>query len=222
MIRPSHCLVALSVVAARAPRAFAEGSTPKKPERPADAFGAAGEVVPSLGASFQRYQYSSSKAQGLNVGFWPGVDYFLLDNVSVGANASLGYDSDTRATGDVVKSFWYGASTRFGVSLPLTGHFSIWSLAAFGAWQEHASIRSPYEGSEAYFGGVVFDTTGTTIEVRRTVLWVELFVPILFHPVEHLFIGVGPNVSQEVLDTVESMSSRSTSWGFGSVIGGWF
>ena len=53
-------------------------------------------------------------------------------------------------------------------------------------------------------------------------MWTDLFLPLLFHPVPHFFLGLGPYGSYEPQHQVESVKRHRFSVSVGTEIGGWF
>jgi hypothetical protein len=48
-------------------------------------------------------------------------------------------------------------------------------------------------------------------------------VPVLFHPVEHFFIGLGPYFAMDLSSKVEDEDNyKDTAFGVQATVGGWF
>ena len=81
---------------------------------------------------------------------------------------------------------------RVGYNIRLSPDLSVWP-SAFGAL------------------GTSWFTNGSSSALR-----VGGSVPVLFHPVPHFFVGLGPH-----LETDLTGSSKSTTYGLGLTVGGW-
>lgn len=173
----------------------------------------------SLGISSQ--QYTNSEASRFNVWVSPGVDYFVIDNFSIGGDFEVsfsdyvGYDQlgstvQTKTTGGHV-------GARVGYNVPLGQRFSIYPRAGFGVGFEDTSNAMLRPGNY-----------GTYVQMRpnssEKMIHLWAFAPILFHPVPHFFVGVGPSLSHEVLreNTTTTQDVRGTRVSAGFVMGGWF
>lgn len=197
-------------------------AAPKAPEPAAPSFGAQGEWVltaaSSLGASWT--QYDASDANALSVSFAPGIDYFVLDQVSIGMtldarhDESRGYDALGNLLGD--KSDGFSAGARLGANLPLGGAFSLWPQATFGAFYDKAQETLVRQGQGP---SVVTPTTADTAG-----FWLDAFVPVLFHPVPHFFLGLGPYVNHAFSRDQSGLNGLGdrTDANLKVVVGGWW
>jgi hypothetical protein len=61
----------------------------------------------------------------------------------------------------------------------------------------------------------------TAPEVQNVVS-VELYAPFLFHLTQHFFVGFGPDVYVDLLDSTGGVSNRRLFYGAESTVGGWF
>ena len=104
----------------------------------------------------------------LNIDLQPAVDYFLQQNLSVGASALLGMN-----IGEGDDSLNFGLAARVGYSIPFQESVSLWPRAEFG----FTRVEIP-------------DALGST--TTDTVFGIEGYVPALLHLAPHFFLGAGP------------------------------
>jgi hypothetical protein len=116
----------------------------------------------------------------------PGVDYFVIDNLSIGGEVLFALSGGARTdhfgngtpdrTADTQSGTYFGLMPRVGYNIALSNLFSIWPR-----------------------GGIGFQTvsySGANAQDRSETAWfVFADVPFLLHPVEHFFIGAGPGVT---------------------------
>ena len=169
---------------------------PREPEPPpaveptAPTFGAPGELVITGDASIgiSSTSYPRSDASSFLVGFSPGLDVFVLRGFSVGGDVTMGYSSSRGygAGGELVetRSSTFGGGPRLGVNVRLGASVTWYPRVTVGV----ESVRLD-----------VTDSSTSTFDPRPsrstdTALFVSAFAPILFHPVPHFFIGLGPGV----------------------------
>jgi len=131
----------------------------------------------------------------------PAVDYFLIDNLSLGGFLGLDY---TSTSGGSTTAFSIGP--RVGYNLPLSERWSVWPKVGFS----FASTSVKVDSTEV--AGITTPSTSTS----NTAFALNLFVPVMFHPVEHFFLGFGP-----ALDTDLSGDNKSTVIAGRLTIGGW-
>jgi hypothetical protein len=104
----------------------------------------------------------------------------------------------------------FSIGPRLGYNLGLSDFVSIWP-----------KIGISYARTSTTTSTLVPDAGQTsTTTVKRTTtgsgVALNLFAPLLFHPAEHFFAGLGP-----FLDTDLSGDNRTTVWGLKLTIGGW-
>src|ERR1700690_2144145 len=199
----------------RAPAdALEDGPRPVPPRR----FGMEGEWVLTndltAGISSTGYIGTSSSALGatLDVGF----DYFVADNVSMGAAAAISYNriqgTDASSGAPVTTSVTGGGVlARLGYSVP---------VARWLSWFPRVSL--------GFSTDTFKESSGVSAnQPSENIVTIAAFAPILVHPVPHFFAGLGPYVSQDVsrsvsfpnsLIQVQNQSSRA---GLTLVVGGW-
>jgi hypothetical protein len=133
----------------------------------------------------------------------PALDFFVAPNVSVGGQLRIGFDSIDQGSGLPTTD-----TTEIGL-LPRVGYVVAFSPTTY-IW--------PRVGL-----GYVHRSTGTSglpsASSYRVPL--EVFVPVIFQPVTHFFIGGGIRVSTDLVSKIESVDGyKMTEIGLLSTIGG--
>jgi hypothetical protein len=167
------------------------------------AFGAPGQLVLSTDLRFDVVHTSTTQRSRTDISIQPSADYFIMPHLSVGA--LLGYTSSPAAFGPLSTNTSFtqvAIMARIGYDLPLTELLSIWARAGLG--YAHDTFSVPGIG----------DTSGYTLPFT-------LFVPLLFHPAPHFFLGIGPELGYELASTVANVGNATT-FGFQSIVGGSF
>jgi hypothetical protein len=144
------------------PIARAESSTS------AGMFGDKGQLVLSQDLQF-RLTYNTAGSDNFNVVLSPGADYFIKQNLSVGADASLGLIFQP---GDNATSV--GAHVRAGYNLPYDQNISFWPKV---------SVGFVYNKTTTF----LFGPDGTFFQIGA-------FAPVVLHPASHFFVGFGPDL----------------------------
>ena len=182
--------VSASAMAAEAP------SLNSDPGSAAD-FGQAGQLVISQDASgFLGYNTGDEVFQ---VRLEPAADYFLQQNLSVGAAALLQF-----AFGDST-AVSLGVLGRVGYNLPLSQRVSFWPKLGFGVQFGHIT-----DNSDVSFV-------------------LDINAPILFHVTNHFFGGAGPLVRARISDRgfgfgseQGNFSGNDVTLGITTTVGGYF
>jgi hypothetical protein len=161
---------------------------------PPPAFGARGGIVirASAGAAITSTGYASSEASALRAVLAPGVDYFLLRNFSVGLTTNISYYRSRGYVADrslvTTTSTTFAGGPRLGFNVPLGRLVSFYPTLALGIeWFRRSERGAASTASNAL--GVPTTT--------RAGPWLELSTPMLLHPSEHVFFGIGPYVFRE-------------------------
>lgn len=170
---------------------------------PAEHFGGQGQLAISseVGLLLSSTTISGGNGSTTNVLLAPAADYFLVRDLSVGAFVNWNY---TSAGAGHASAFGIGA--RVGYDFDVSDLLSIWPKAGL-SFIDNSSTTSFSTGTP----GQSMSTT-----VSSTNLALNLYVPIMFHPAPHFFVGFGP-----FLDTDLSGDARATTWGGKMTIGGW-
>lgn len=158
-------------------------------------FGTPGQLVLTVGSdSLQllvlRSSGSGSSATGVLI--QPGLDYFVSPNVSVGG--LLSYAHGTAAS---IGDNTFGLQLRAGYDLPLSDTLSWWLRAGLGFFHGSAS------------GGA----SASTVPF-------QLYVPVLWHLVPHVFLGFGPTITTDLVTSDDL--PKATYLGAQLILGGYF
>ncbi len=156
---------------------------------------------------------SSSNNGGSQIGFTvaPAADYFVIDNLSLGLELLFGYASyspgtvpgATTTSSPSTNLTEYGVAPRVGYNIPIAGSVSIWPKVFF----EHAGYSEG--GAGKGYGNIQL---------------LGAYVPVLYHPTAHFYVGLGPNILTELgaSSDGQSATSKITSYGIFGSAGGWF
>jgi hypothetical protein len=178
------------------------GGAATTPGSPVSVFGNKGQIAISseAGATFERTSISGVDGSTTSFVLRPGVDYFLIKQLSLGAFVGVDYGSVRGASTTV-----FSIGPRVGYDLAFSDYFSIWPRAGFS----YNSTKS--ETDEQQLGGVTVPSTSDT----NGAIALNLFAPILYHT-HRFFAGVGP-----ALDTDLSGDAKATTFAVRVTLGGW-
>lgn len=168
----------------------AEKNPIKRIEGGADAFGQAGQLVISQDFDLQ-LAYNTAGTDNFTIVLAPGADYFISNNISLGAGLTLGqiFQPGENATS-------LGLNVRAGYNLMFTESVSLWPKVQLGfVYNKQTSFQ--------------FGADGTFLQLG-------VFAPVMLHPTNHFFIGLGPNLDLLLGD------GDGLNFGARSVIGGYF
>ena len=191
---------ALALLSARSSRAQSVTENTRV-TGPAEVFGAARQIAISSDAALtvQRRTISDVSGGTTSIQLAPAGDYFVINNLSVGG--FVGFDYTTSGEND---SSRFAIGPRVGYNIPFSDLVSIWPKAGF-SFAHTSSTVSQTVGS-----------TTTSVTSSADAFALNLFAPIMFHPVQHFFAGFGP-----FLDADLSGDRRATVFGGRLTIGGW-
>jgi hypothetical protein len=102
------------------------------------------------------------------------VDYFVIDYLSVGGFLGLEYNSTPAGS-----STAFSLGPRVGYNIPFSRRFSVWPKVGLSIGHTSQDI------DDELAGAVGEDESNTSLQLN-------LFLPVMFHPVEHFFLGLGP------------------------------
>jgi hypothetical protein len=165
------------------------------PNSPAAVFGAQRQIAISsdAGLSISHTTLSGVDGSTTTITLLPAIDYFVIDNLSVGGSLGLDYAHNP----DDSHSTTFKIGPRVGYNVPLSRLVSIWPKVGFS-----------------------FTSTSTSVgggdSESNNALALNLFVPFMIHPAEHFFLGFGP-----ALDTDLSGDNKATTIAGRLTIGGW-
>jgi hypothetical protein len=127
----------------------------------------------------------------------PAVDWFFADDISLGGFVGLEYNSSPGGDSTVIS-----IGPRIGYNLPISERTSVWPKA--GLAFASTSFSEDDDGLD-----VDNDESNTSLQLN-------LFVPFMFHPVPHFFLGLGPALDQDL-----SGDSKATTIAARLTLGGW-
>lgn len=176
-------------------------------------FSKAGQLAISSDMSLSLDHTSTSPPQGDSTSsttfrIAPAADYFVIDGLSVGGQIGYAHTSGGNAPNDFSSSS-IGIGPRVGYNYNFTNNLGIWPRAYF-MFNSASSSRGGKDGPSA------------------TTMTVGLFAPVLFHPAEHFFLGLGPYISTDISSKVSPPGGSSvdgdknTSFGLNFTLGGYF
>jgi hypothetical protein len=174
------------------------------PRRARTRFGEQGQFAILTGArlGISSASYTHSEASAFDVAFEPAIEYFVARNVSVGVELDVhhshgrGYD----AFGLIdVDDTLLGAGLHLGLNVPLSRNVSIYPLFAAGFHHEKQTWHTNpgAVGITSTAVAPALDAPASPVTVTRLGPWIQGTLPLLYHPVEHFFVGIGPSVYQD-------------------------
>ena len=187
-------------------------------------FGRAGQVVLSsnfgLSGYSSRYSNSGAHFSGITVG--PGIDMFVLDHLSIGADLAFTRVETTGYAADgglyTARATQLSAGARLALNVPLGAHLSWWPRVTAGYKTTHEEEPLPSGPLTPSSAG---PATGVT---NARGAFVVVYAPLLVHPVAHFFLGFGPSMTRD-LGRTASVAVRpvhdQTSLGAYALVGGW-
>jgi len=169
-------------------------------------FGLPGQIAISgdLQASFVHESQSAvgggSSSSVTVVSITPSLDYFVAPNVSVGGALQITHGDFGSGSGTVTG---IGLLARAGYNLHLAPMLSFWPQLQLGY------VHQSFSGGGA-------SASGYTVPLA-------IFAPLLVHITQHLFAGIGPIFSTDLISKVQSNdASKATDIGISSLVGGYF
>jgi hypothetical protein len=182
------------------------------PNGPAERFGAKGQLTVASDAALVTENTVVSGVSGSTtlIELEPTVDYFVARSVSVGGFVETNYTSDNAG-----HAYTLGVGARVGYNFTFADLASLWPRIGLSVDDTSTTVTSSVATTTG--AGTPATTTSSSTTVQNTSLAVNLFVPLMFHPVAHFFCGFGP-----FLDADLTGNARATTWGGKITLGGWF
>jgi hypothetical protein len=173
-------------------------------DSPSGRFGDRSELAISSDAGFSLSSTNLSGSSGSTTTLIlrPAVDYFVIDSLSIGGFLGLEYAAPPGGSTTALS-----IGPRVGYNLRFSDSFSVWpkvGLSFASTTQKEDATTLP--------DGTRVDPT----DVSSTSLQLNLFLPVLFHPAQHFFIGVGP-----AFDLDLTGSNKATTIALRLALGGW-
>ena len=171
-------------------------------DSPSGVFGNGGQLAISSDAGLSISTTSISGVDGstTNLTLRPALDYFLVNNVSIGGFVGLDYLSTSGA-----HATKFAIGPRAGYNFVFAERFSFWP-----------KLGISYSSSNTTSDAAVPPEDASVENVSGNHLALNAFVPLMFHPVRHFFLGFGP-----ALDTDLTGKARTTTIAGRLTVGGW-
>jgi hypothetical protein len=153
---------------------------------------------------------SNNGGSSIGFSFAPAADYFVINNLSIGGSVLFGFYSISPScpsgvmcqnqSNDSLTA--YGFVPRIGYNIALSDLVSWWPKVYF-AYEGFSINNNGGYGNGASIG---------------------LSAPFLFHVASHFFLGIGPYVGTQVMNSAngQSVDSKTTTYGAAATVGGWF
>lgn len=141
---------------------------------------------------------------GTNIGRTWSLDYFVIDNLSVGGQVS--YQTTNDGDGNT-----FSLAPRLGYNIGLSDDFSLWPQLTVTFASSKAATQ---------IGDV-------TVEAKSSSFGVGLYAPVLYHITNHFFLGTGPFIDTQLSNSIkveggDSVDApKATNFGLQSVLGGY-
>ena len=172
-------------------------------------FGEPGQLVIDqsfmLGASSASFALEGiAEYRSNQVTLAPAVSWFAARRLSLRLGSSFSHSWASAGHGSWGRATRVGVSPGIGYALPLGQHMSLWprvSAHAAKSWYESDNIGA-------------FSTVGMSFGALAPVLW---------HPADHFFIGVGPGISWQFQgDRFATLEYSNNTFFLMSTLGGYF
>jgi hypothetical protein len=188
-----------------APPVYAPPASYQAPSPPATlSLGAAGQIAISddlrLIATHQSQSFMGQSSNTTMIILNPAVDVFVAPNLSLGGEVLVGLSSSGGNDSTAI-----GIAPRIGYNIPFGSMVSLWPRIL---------VRYVHDTNSS--SGAPSSTSNYTVSLLA-------FVPVLFQPAPHFFIGGGPYFSKDLTSKLEGMDwYKNTLFGVQSTIGGYF
>jgi hypothetical protein len=171
---------------------------------PSGRFGLEGQkaVSSDAGLSISNISVSGADGSATTLVLRPAIDWFISDSISLGGFVGVEY-----ATAPGGSSSSVSVGPRVGYNVPLAARVSLWPKAGVAL----ARTNQSDDGATLPNGVVLGDDDDS-----NTSLQLNLFLPVMFHPVQHFFLGLGPALDQDLTG-----DSKATTVAVRLTLGGW-
>jgi hypothetical protein len=172
-----------------------------------DRFGTKGQVVPlgSLSLSYSSLSVTGASGSLTSIALGPTLIYFVAQDLALGASGTLIYQNASQGNTSA-------SATAFGLE----------PFVAYNLWLSETASLVPELG----IGFASRDLAATSgSNPTLTTISLQFFVPILFHPVRHFFLGFGPAFSYDLAASVSNATGeapKTTTIGAQTILGGYF
>jgi hypothetical protein len=177
-------------------------------------FGDAGQLVVAGDTNFALTgsSYSENGGSSFDLILQPSLDYFVIQNLSLGAVVIIDHAS-TSSGGASTSSNTYGVFGRVGYNIALGDTFSWWPKLGLGYTGLSSSTTPAGAGAQQTASGGA--------------LALQVFAPLLVHPINHSFFGLGPFVQTDLTESASGNGvsvqnpPKLTTYGVMFELGGW-
>ena len=167
------------------------------PDTPAGVFGMRGQIALSSDEGAATSYSTTAGVKTFKFTFRPAIDYFVIDNLSVGAVLGIDYASVSGQPGQgSAHSTVYSIGPRVGYNISVKPMFSVWPRV--GLSYAGVNESAPLGSDDKH-------------------LQLNVSVPFMFHPLIHFFVGFGPAVDVDLTG-----HSKTTTIAGRVTLGGWF
>jgi hypothetical protein len=203
-----------------------------QPDPSATPFGSPGQFVVTGGSDVgvSSTSYGASQAKYFAAIFSPALQYFIVRDVSVGLDMGLsysdekGYGADGSLVETKITSIYAGP--RVGVNIrvgPVVSFYPTFSLGLEWRKQNEQDKQDQFTGFSLSITGsaVGYPSNPSSSQLGP---YVDLYLPLLFHPTSHFFMGIGPSFYHD-FGTVSggpSVGGQKTTINAGFVVGGYW
>jgi hypothetical protein len=156
---------------------------------------------------FQYVSLTNNGGSATQFGVAPAADFFVVDNLSIGGQVLFAIASTSPSQGSGVTETSFGIAPQVGYNIALGESFSVWPKVFF-AYQTQSVSNNGGSANESALGA---------------------YVPLLYHPVSHFFIGIGPNFATQLGNSVSPANggpsadeTKATTVGLTATFGGYF
>jgi hypothetical protein len=185
---------------------------PPMPQR--QHFGDASQLVISNDTNFglSGSSFSNNGGSTFTLTLQPAIDWFIIQNLSIGGLVTFDHTS-SNMQGASNSSNVYAVGGRVGYNIAIGDAISWWPKLALLYAGSSGSTTPAGAGAQTSTSGNAFD--------------LQVFAPLLLHPINHFFLGIGPFVQTDLTasSSTNGMSntnpSKTTSYGALFDMGGW-
>jgi hypothetical protein len=163
IVLPSLFIAWIAIVATTSRDALAFGGTARELEHQ-------GNFAITNNAGFG-FSHQIGHGDGTTFSLRPGLDYFIIENLSIGGAIQFDFASAPPNVPNASSSTNVILAPEVGYELALTDTWSLWPMAS-------VSMQFPSSGNP--------------------LVAVNVSVAFLVHPAEHFFFGIGPALSQDI------------------------
>jgi hypothetical protein len=156
---------------------------------------------------FQYVSLNNNGGSATQFGLAPAADFFVIDNLSVGGQLLFSIASTSPNQGPGTSYTSFGIAPEVGYNIGLTDRISVWPKLFFG-YQSTSVSNNGGSYSEGALG---------------------VYVPFLYHPAQHFFLGIGPNFATQLISNISPGNggpsvdgSKATTFGITATFGGYF